>query len=273
MPIPSPARTRAGRPRAALRVWMALSGAALLAACASGGEPAGDVRGFGGSGAPGEGPHLERGARALNIFISPSGEPFRAAGAAPYPSAEWFARADADHDGKLTLAEFRADALRAFALFDTDHDGVVDAFEVQHYEQAIAPEILPRIDGLRAGEGMDDSLFKGGGGRGRGGAGRDGHRRITAADRRPEGGSLYGMLAEPEPLTAADTDVSGAVTRSEWLARTDRRFALLDTASRGYLTLAELPKPEAQRLLEQRREREAKRAARERGRAPAAPPS
>ncbi len=258
----------------------ALAALALgLAACAGDGgdRPPPDVRGYGGSARPGEGGPDADGAEGggrlrLNVFLSPSGEPFRAGPQDPYPSAAWFARADTDHDGRLTLSELRADALRAFALFDADGNGVIDPFEVQHYEATIAPEILPRIGGLRAGEGLDDSLFKRGGGQGGGRGGRGGRRgaggqpsrpaKVTAGDRNPEGAELYGMLAEPEPLTAADGDFDGSVSRAEWLARTDRRFALLDPTGRGYLTLADLPKPYAQQLLERRRAREAARAAR-----------
>ena len=248
--------------RAAARACALILVAGLaVASCAGGddGGPARDPSRFGGSEAPGEGPGGVR--SGLNVFISPSGEPFRACRDAAYASALWFARADTDHDGRLTLAEFRADALRAFALFDTNGDGVIDAFEIQYYEQAIAPEILPSIGGLRAGEGMDDTLFKPGRGGGRrGGAssnGSGGGRRQIAADRDAQGGGLYGMLAEPEPLTAADTDLSGSVTKAEWMSRTDRRFALLDTNAAGFLTLATLPRPQAQLLLERRRQREA----------------
>ena len=43
------------------------------------------------------------------LFISPSGEPFRGGEG----RQAWFARADTDPDGALTLAEFRADAVVA----------------------------------------------------------------------------------------------------------------------------------------------------------------
>ena len=71
------------------------------------------------------------------LFISPSGEPFRQADGA----AAWFAQADVDHDGAITLAEFRADAQRVFRIFDQNSDGVIDGFETEHYENEIAPEI------------------------------------------------------------------------------------------------------------------------------------
>ena len=45
-----------------------------------------------------------------------------------------------------------------FRTLDENHDGIIDGLEVQDYEQKVAPEILPHIDDLRAGEGMDASL-------------------------------------------------------------------------------------------------------------------
>ncbi|MFO0437243.1 MAG: hypothetical protein ACK5YD_01795, partial [Phenylobacterium sp.] len=60
-----------------------------------------------------------------SLFISPFGEPFRS----PSGLADWFAGADVDKDGALTLQEFRADGLRFHARLDTDRDGRVDGFE------------------------------------------------------------------------------------------------------------------------------------------------
>lgn len=233
----------------------------LLAGCAGGEGPAPDVGRFGGSSAADPGAGRDR--RALNVFLSPSGEPFRGGRDDPYVSAAWFGRADGDHDGRLTPAEFRADAVRFFHTLDVDGSGVIDGFEVQAYEQTVAPEIQPRIGGLHGEEGMDETLFherRGGGGRRRAedGAGRVGRSgRQVAGDRRPEGASLFGMLNEPEPLTAADADLDGRVSLAEWIARTDRRFALLDEGGRGYLTLDHLPNTEAQLILEKLRKREA----------------
>lgn len=251
-----------------MRQALVLAVLLLAGACAASPEAGPDVRGFGGS-ASDAGP--DEGRRSLNTFLSPSGEPFRGGREAPYASALWFAGADADGDGKLTAAEFRADARRFFRTLDTNGDGVLDGFEIQRYEQAVAPEILPSIGGLRGGEGTDESLFRGarggrGGGReGRGEGGRARPARQQAGDRRPEGASLYGVLNEPEPLTAADADLSGRVTLAQWLAKTDRRFALLDDGAKGYLTLEGLPKTQAQLILERRRAEAERRRAREGG--------
>jgi EF hand len=74
------------------------------------------------------------------IFISPMGEPFH--GAEGLSGAElWFRKADANHDNKITPQEFEADALRFFAILDTDKDGEIGPDEVDHYESDIAPEI------------------------------------------------------------------------------------------------------------------------------------
>ena len=53
--------------------------------------------------------------------------------------AVWFRGADANGDGKLTRDEFVADAARFFAKLDTNHDGVIDGFELKAYETEVAP--------------------------------------------------------------------------------------------------------------------------------------
>jgi hypothetical protein len=229
------------------RPLLALAGvAALMSACAGSDGP---VRGGGG-----DEPHDQR---TPNLFISPAGQPFRAERGQPYPVAAWFAGADADHDGRLTRAEFRADAAAFFALLDTNHDGVIDGFEVQHYEREVAPEINPQIDGLRFGEGMDLGLGKAGrGGADSIGRGPTGSNREEAGDRRPEGAGLFGLLNEPEPVADTDTDFDGHITLQEFQAAADRRFDALDKKQLGYLTLDALPKTPVQTVLERRAKRD-----------------
>ncbi len=221
----------------------------VLASCAAGEQA--PVHGGGGD---------DRAAQGIpNLFISPPGEPFRAERGQPYPVAGWFAGADADHDGRLTREEFRADAARFFKLLDTDHDGKIDGFEVQNYERVIAPEINPQIEGLRFGEGMDLSLGKDQSSPSIGRS-RSDSRREQAGDRRAEGAGLFGLLNEPEPVAATDTSFDGHITFQEFLAAADRRFDVLDKKKLGYLTLDTLPKTPAQAAIARRDARRAKEA-------------
>jgi Ca2+-binding EF-hand superfamily protein len=74
-------------------------------------------------------------------FISPMGEPFRAATRGDDALADWFRQADRNHDGQITADEMQQDADRFFAILDTNHDGEVDPDETTHYEEVVAPEI------------------------------------------------------------------------------------------------------------------------------------
>ncbi len=244
-----------GAAKTLLSLFAALA-TSCLAACAS--EPGYQTVGRGGFGHGGGGDSAQDGGLP-NTFISPAGKPYRAKDGDPYPVALWFAEADTDHDGKLSLDEFRRDATAFFNELDANHDGLIDGFEAQQYEQKIAPEILPRIEGLGAGEGMDLALGRGSRGRGgpeigavRGGGGPD-----TAGDRRAQGAGLFGFLNEPEPVSASDADFNGKITLSEFLAAADRRFAVLNAKGTGTLTLASLPKTPIQNALEQLAKRRA----------------
>ena len=75
-----------------------------------------------------------------HIFISPMGEPFRGADGVS-GAEEWFRKADANHDNRITPEEFEADAMRFFATLDTDRDGEIGPDEISHYESDVAPEI------------------------------------------------------------------------------------------------------------------------------------
>src|SRR5437764_15436186 len=74
-------------------------------------------------------------------FISPMGEPFRAHSPTDDTLADWFAKADRDRDGFLTVDEMQADAERFYAALDADHNGDIDPDELASYEYEIAPDI------------------------------------------------------------------------------------------------------------------------------------
>jgi hypothetical protein len=204
----------------------------LLSACASGRE----------------GPPPPR--REVNVFISPAGEPFRGGATGAYPIGAWFDRADANHDGALTLAEFQADAEAFFRRLDRNHDGVIDGAELDTYEQTIAPEILPRVARLTArdipplpdtNQGRSEERQREQGrepGRRRGGRDFGG------------GAGPFALTGEPEPVAAADTNFDGKVSLAEFLAVTQGRFERLDLDHDGRLTRSELPKTAAQRIAE-----------------------
>jgi hypothetical protein len=195
----------------------------------------------------------DRGPRqAPSLFISPSGEPFRAGPGEPYPVAKWFAGADKKGDGRLDRAAFRADAKRFFDVLDKNHDGVIDGFELNDYEQQIAPEISGAY-GAASGDGRRRGRPDADGGDGpRGGrrGGLDGGGLGAGGAAVLQGAAPFDLLAEPEPVAACDLDLSGHITLEEFLTVADRRFDKLDVKQQGYLTLADLPKTQAQLMAE-----------------------
>jgi Ca2+-binding EF-hand superfamily protein len=148
------------------------------------------------------------------VFISPAGEPFRPGAAQPEGFEAWFARVDANHDGRIERAEFRADFERYFRTLDVNQDGVIDGFEIAAYEKTLAPELSARVENPRS-------------------AGAVGIQTVS-------------LLPDPEPVSSADRALDSRVTLKEWIMAADRRFDLLDKEGLGYLTreslLARLPK-------------------------------
>ena len=149
------------------------------------------------------------------VFISPSGEPFRPDASAPDGFEAWFARVDANHDGRIDRSEFRADAEQFFKRLDTDHDGVIDGFEVAAYEKTVAPEL--DISGQGFARGGSSTI------------------------------DTFSLLSDPEPVSSADVSLDSRITMTEWLQAADRRFDMLDAKHLGVLTHDELrallPKP------------------------------
>jgi Ca2+-binding EF-hand superfamily protein len=180
------------------------------------------------------------------LFLSPAGEPFRAGPGQPYPVGAWFAQADANHDGKLTRDEFRADFSRFFKVLDENNNGSLDGVETQHYEQVVAPEVLPRLAQIQGG-------FPGERGSGD-------ERRLAEPPRAKNGQSYdgapaYSLLNVSEPVVSADADFDGKITLEEFLQAADRRFDQLDKDKDGSLTLQALPQTPEQIAVEGRRRR------------------
>ena len=85
------------------------------------------------------------------------GEPFRGEVGGPTPLADWFAVADRNHDGRVSLDEMLKDAARFFKTLDTDGNGVISPIEMAHYETAIAPARLRFDGGLKPFRSADKS--------------------------------------------------------------------------------------------------------------------
>lgn len=167
--------------------------------------------------------------KKAQIFLSPMGEPFRAGANDPYPSAQWFAKTDADHDGKLTRTEMLADADQFFARLDLDHDGEITPTENRVYEDQIAPEIRSQV-------GREDNPLDFG----------KPVKRNKHAPIMPEGAGRWSSLPIPQPVISADSDMNRGVSRAEFRAAANERFDRIDTTHRGFLTLATMMKPPAQ---------------------------
>ena len=161
------------------------------------------------------------------LFISPMGEPFRATDSQPYPSAAWFAQADANHDGVITRGEFRADAERFFKTLDVNGDGKLNDMEMHRYEVQVAPEILAAVVDPSQNDAVGTD-YKGD------------PKQQTLSDVR-QGAAYFGVIGDPEPVRAADRDFNMKVTLDEWLAAADRRYRILVGDNDG-LKLSDLPK-------------------------------
>lgn len=153
--------------------------------------------------------------------------------------ADWFRKADTDADGRLTRAEFIADGERYFQLQDSSRNGQLEASEIDAWEAAILAPITPR-PGQRNAQQLPE---------GKPTEARPIQMPPNAAPRsnrrpdpeRPRGAGLYGIINIRHPLKAADQDMNARVTADEWQRILASRFALLDKAGLGYLTLDALP--------------------------------
>jgi hypothetical protein len=261
-----------------MRSTIAVSLIALaLAGCATQGPPQGRRHAPPGGWHPGAGgPNSSRGPEGgpRHTFISPMGEPFRThAPGDPAPDLTWFEGVDTNHDGRISLAEFRADSARFFAILDVNKDGEIDPQEIDRYETEIAPEIRSGMAGYGGGGmggrsggggmrgrggggGMGGGHGRGGGGMGGGGMGGGGFGGPGGGDAPSSssggggmptarrGAGRFGYFDLPEPVVAADTNLNRGVSAKEFDDAAIKRFGLLDTVHQGYLTRDTLPKLE-----------------------------
>ncbi|MFL5296875.1 MAG: hypothetical protein ACJ798_10890 [Phenylobacterium sp.] len=262
-----------------MRTWMAAAGAALVAGAALAQSPAQQPaaprpaapEAAGAPAAEPPAPVHHRHTPAppegfTQLFMSPSGEPWRSGPGDPYPVKAWFDTADTNHDGALDRDEFRADHLWFFDALDQDRNGYLDGTEVSFYEHRVAPDVLlgQLIAAAEPGRGTPKRLWGGEvilaqagslGGAASAYQGPSGPAPDLGASRRakgpPVGAAAYALLNDAEPVSGADADLNGRITRAEFQAAADRRFKRLDRDGDGKLVLAELPRPPAQQLAEE----------------------
>jgi hypothetical protein len=199
------------------------------------------------------------------LFISPCGEPYRGRPGDAYPVVLWFKQADLNRDGVIDKTEFRADHAGFFDALDPEHKGVLDGSDVAFYEHKVVPDLygperidfqlpsaspsgrdgarLIKVQGRLSGQlgnpnNPQDQPMSGIEGAQGPAGGLGAHRKAPVA---LVGAQAYTLLAEAEPLSAADVNLDGRITKAEFMAAADRRFALLDRRHDGRLTLDELP--------------------------------
>ncbi len=211
-------------------------------------------------------------------FMSPCGEPWRAGDGEPYPLFAWFKATDTNHDGAIDLEEFRADHGGFFDALDQDHNGLLDSAEISFYEKRVAPDVLMgQLFAARDRRSLSAAGLWGGAviqaqysGMGPGAGGQvfrpptaQGPGPDLGATRSPRqpliGAAVFGLLNDAEPVSSADSNLDGRVTRAEFLAAADRRFKRLDRNGDGKLTIEELPKPQAQVIAENEQRKKSKR--------------
>lgn len=143
---------------------------------------------------------------APGILYSPNGEPL-SGGPLDDPKCEdalgkWFDRVDQDHDGKIDLPEFLADARRQFAAMDLDKSGVLTPSVLAQYRQ---PYLADR-------EGGEDE-----------------------SDRKRRAAAAGNVIDRADPVMLADVSLRNQVTRDQFLAYARRNFASLDRARAGHI--------------------------------------
>jgi len=186
------------------------------------------------------------------VFVSPMGQPFRAAPESRRPPILlWLAHADIDGDERISRDEFVNEAMMFFAnTLDANHDRAVVSAESTAFWREQAPEMLSaRTAPVTV---ASQHRREGGGIRGARepdvappgtmpGAmpppGAANPRRGPPPERARQGRIALG--AEIEPVMSCDRDFSRRVDAAEFQACAERRFFELDVNRDGYFSLYE----------------------------------
>jgi len=152
-------------------------------------------------------------------FMSPMGEPFYGRTQGEDGLTVWFAQADRNHDGFLTVDEMRDDAQRFYEELDANHDGEIDPDEITHYEVVVAPQF--RVRSYVSAQSMPG-----------------GDQQVHYDDE--SGAGRFSLLKIPEPVASADSNFNRGVSADEFASSAAARFKLLDVNRSGRLTLPQL---------------------------------
>ncbi len=165
------------------------------------------------------------------MIYSPNGEPLNG-GPLGKPTcreamARWFDRVDSGHQGAIGREAFLADARAQFQRMDIDGNGYLVPEELERYRLPYRqPQPAPRRSASedRSGE-QSEGLF-------------GGHHHHAADPTETRGGNHSD--AQPDPVMAADTQMTFKVTLNAFLTQAATTFAKLDTRHRGVLDQADI---------------------------------
>ncbi|MDE1146681.1 MAG: EF-hand domain-containing protein [Azospirillaceae bacterium] len=140
----------------------------------------------------------------------------------------WFARVDANQDGKLSRDEFQVEADAVFTHYDLNGDGALNVTELEQVRQA-------------------DRMAQAGHGGHPGGpppnGGPDGAPNGGPPPGGPGGGpGMGGGRGGVDPIMAADTNLDFRVTREEFRTYARALFDVIDADHDGQLTFDEVEK-------------------------------